>query len=166
MQAASSIKRILHFYCYNSKTSCDWWAVDIRINLSSLKKKKKKKIPHFSTVLSHIGSLFTYVFHFQGKCFVSLFCSFVLFCSIQLFFIQCQHFDYFSHVMFIVCIASNIKIYFSHKTSAEKFYIRGSVLHRNSRSKKSNEMQQYADIYLLLNYCTFRASIAPVVWST
>jgi len=33
------------------------------------------------------------------------------------------------------------------------FYIRGSV-HRNSRLKKSNEMQQYADIYLLLNYAT------------
>ena len=33
------------------------------------------------------------------------------------------------------------------------FYIRDSV-HRNSRVKKSNEMQQYADIYLLLNYCT------------
>jgi len=47
MQAASSIKRILHFYCYNSKTSCDWWAVDIRINLSSLKKKKKRKSPIF-----------------------------------------------------------------------------------------------------------------------
>ena len=33
------------------------------------------------------------------------------------------------------------------------FYIRGSV-HRNSRLKKSTEMQQYADIYLLLNYRT------------
>ena len=32
-------------------------------------------------------------------------------------------------------------------------YIRGSV-HRNSRLKKSSKMQQYADIYLLLNYCT------------
>ena len=32
-------------------------------------------------------------------------------------------------------------------------YIRGSV-HRNSRLKKSNEKQQYADIYLLLNYST------------
>ena len=32
--------------------------------------------------------------------------------------------------------------------STLKFYIRGSV-HRNSRLKKSNEMQQYADIYLL-----------------
>jgi len=31
--------------------------------------------------------------------------------------------------------------------------MRGSV-HRNSRLKKSNEMQLYADIYLLLNYCT------------
>ena len=31
--------------------------------------------------------------------------------------------------------------------------MRGSV-HRNSRLKKSNEMQQYADIYLLLNYST------------
>jgi len=34
-----------------------------------------------------------------------------------------------------------------------KFYIRGSV-HRNSRLKKSNEIQRYADIYLLLNYST------------
>jgi len=34
-----------------------------------------------------------------------------------------------------------------------KFYIRGSV-HRNSRLKKSNEIQQYVDIYLLLNYST------------
>ena len=32
-----------------------------------------------------------------------------------------------------------------------RFYIRGLV-HRNSRLKKSNKMQQYADIYLLLNY--------------
>jgi len=32
-------------------------------------------------------------------------------------------------------------------------YTRGSV-HRNSRLKKSNEMQQYADIYLRLNYST------------
>ena len=34
-----------------------------------------------------------------------------------------------------------------------KFYIRGSV-YRNSRLKKSNEMQQYANIYFLLNYST------------
>jgi hypothetical protein len=33
------------------------------------------------------------------------------------------------------------------------FYICSSV-HRNSRLKKSNKMQQYADIYLLLNYST------------
>jgi len=33
------------------------------------------------------------------------------------------------------------------------FYIRGSV-HLNSRLKKSNKMQLYADIYLLLNYST------------
>ena len=33
------------------------------------------------------------------------------------------------------------------------FYIPGSV-HRNSRLKKSNKMQQYADIYLPLNYST------------
>jgi len=32
-------------------------------------------------------------------------------------------------------------------------YICSSV-HRNSRLKKSNEMQQYADIYLLVDYCT------------
>jgi len=29
-----------------------------------------------------------------------------------------------------------------------------SSMHRNSRLKKSNEMQQYGDIYLLLNYST------------
>jgi len=33
------------------------------------------------------------------------------------------------------------------------FYICSSV-HRNSRLKKPNKMQQYADIYLLLNYST------------
>ena len=27
-------------------------------------------------------------------------------------------------------------------------------MHRNSRLKKANKMQQYADIYLLLNYST------------
>jgi len=42
-----------------------------------------------------------------------------------------------------------------------KFYIRGSV-HRNSRLKKSNGTQQYADIYLLLNYSTcFRRASHP-----
>ena len=35
----------------------------------------------------------------------------------------------------------------------KRFYIRGSV-HRNSSLKNSNKMQQYADIYLLLNYST------------
>jgi len=34
-----------------------------------------------------------------------------------------------------------------------KFNVCGSVC-RNVRLKKSNEMQQYAVIYLLLNYCT------------
>ena len=35
------------------------------------------------------------------------------------------------------------------------------------RLKKSNEMQQYADIYLLLNYSTsFGAPIAPIMRST
>jgi len=40
-----------------------------------------------------------------------------------------------------------------------EFYIRGSV-HLNSSLKKFNEMQQYADIYLLLNYskCFWRPS--------
>jgi len=38
--------------------------------------------------------------------------------------------------------------------SVNKFYIRGSV-HRNSSLKKSNEMQLYADIYLLLYYSTY-----------
>jgi len=35
-----------------------------------------------------------------------------------------------------------------------EFYICSSV-HRSSRLKKSNKMQQYADIYLLLNYSTY-----------
>jgi len=34
------------------------------------------------------------------------------------------------------------------------FYIRGSV-HRNSKLKKCNEMQQYAVVYLMLNYSTY-----------
>ena len=38
-------------------------------------------------------------------------------------------------------------------SSSVEFYIRGSV-HRNSRLKKSNEVRQYADIYLLLYYST------------
>jgi len=37
--------------------------------------------------------------------------------------------------------------------SVDGFYIRGSV-HRKPRLKKSNEMQQNADIYLLLNGST------------
>jgi len=37
--------------------------------------------------------------------------------------------------------------------SMNYFYIRGSV-RRASRLKKANEMQQYADIYLLLYYST------------
>jgi len=37
--------------------------------------------------------------------------------------------------------------------SRKFFNILGSV-HRNSGLKKSNEMQQYADIYLLINYST------------
>ena len=41
------------------------------------------------------------------------------------------------------------------------FFIRGSM-HRNSRLKKSNKMQQYADIHLLLHYCTcFRRPSRP-----
>ena len=39
------------------------------------------------------------------------------------------------------------------KLQGFEFYIRGSV-HRNSSLKKSKEMHQYADIYLLLNYST------------
>jgi len=38
-------------------------------------------------------------------------------------------------------------------THIGQYYIRGSM-RRNSTLKKSNEIQQYADIYLLLNYCT------------
>ena len=42
---------------------------------------------------------------------------------------------------------------FSKLTLKDKFYIRGSV-HRNSRLKKPNNMQQYADMFFLLNYST------------
>jgi len=41
----------------------------------------------------------------------------------------------------------------ANATAPPSFYICRSVC-RNSRSKKSNKMQQYADIYLLLNYST------------
>jgi len=43
-----------------------------------------------------------------------------------------------------------LKKVLSQKT---KFYICSSM-HHNSTLKKSNKMQQYADIYLLLNYST------------
>ena len=39
------------------------------------------------------------------------------------------------------------------ETESHLFYI-CSCVHHNSRLKKSNKMQQYADIYLLLNYST------------
>jgi len=43
------------------------------------------------------------------------------------------------------------------------FYIRGSV-HPNSRLKKSNGMQRYEDIYLLLNYSNMRLKkLAPQI---
>jgi len=42
---------------------------------------------------------------------------------------------------------------FLFKTTSQELYICISV-HLNSRLKKSNKMQQYADIYLLLNLCT------------
>jgi len=43
-----------------------------------------------------------------------------------------------------------------HCNSANSFwrFCICSSVHRNSRLKKSNKMQQYVDIYLLLNYCT------------
>ena len=41
------------------------------------------------------------------------------------------------------------------RTNCTEFYVRGSV-RRNSRLKKFNEMQQYADIYLLLNLFAVR----------
>ena len=47
------------------------------------------------------------------------------------------------------------------KHCLSKFYICSSM-HRNSRLKKSNKMQQYAAIYLLLNYSTcFRHPLHP-----
>jgi len=44
-------------------------------------------------------------------------------------------------------------ILFNYYIRLDKFYISSSE-HRNSRLKKSNEMRQYADIYLLLIYST------------
>ena len=47
------------------------------------------------------------------------------------------------------------------------FFIFVVAVHRNSKLNKSNKMQQYADIYLLLIYCTcFGASFAPIIRST
>ena len=132
------------------RTSCVWWAVDIYINFSSL----KKKFPPFFTPLSHIGNLFTLCGSFSRKN-VSFLCFIHLFSSVQFgsFFHPVPTFWLFSYVMFIVCITSSMKIYFSHKTSTDKFYIRGSV-HHDSRLKRSDKMQQYAGTYLLLNYST------------
>ena len=56
-----------------------------------------------------------------------------------------------------ICVPLTLKLrndFRSRKFNiGRNFDIRGAV-HRNSRLKKSNEMQQYADIYLLLNYST------------
>jgi len=35
-------------------------------------------------------------------------------------------------------------------------------VNRNSRLMKSNEMQKYADVYLLLNYCGLGSSVGVV----
>ena len=48
----------------------------------------------------------------------------------------------------------SLLLYICHlKFSQKIFYIRGSV-YRDSSLTKSNEMQQYVDIYLPLNYST------------
>jgi hypothetical protein len=44
-------------------------------------------------------------------------------------------------------------------------YIRGSV-HHNAKLTRSNNMQQYAGIYLLQKKYMFRVSIAPIIRST
>jgi len=51
-----------------------------------------------------------------------------------------------------VCLRNN-KCYPLSLQPSSILYIRFSV-HRNSRLEKSNQMQHYADIYLLLNYST------------
>jgi len=53
---------------------------------------------------------------------------------------------------------------YSNPMNTQQFYI--SSVHRNSTLKKSNRIQLYADIYLLLNYSMFRASIAAIIRST
>ena len=51
-------------------------------------------------------------------------------------------------------ITETRKMGFGRSTNIiERFYIRSSV-QRNTRLKKSNKIQQYPDICLLLNYCT------------
>jgi len=79
------------------------------------------------------------------------FCGLQYKCQIGCFGVLKIHIPFWSSE-FIIEKASYVspKRQFTHYVP---FYIRGSV-HRNSRLKKSNEVQQYADIYLLLNYST------------
>jgi len=53
----------------------------------------------------------------------------------------------------VVYYLLNTGKYIPETLKNDLFYICSSV-HRNSRLKKSNNMQQYADISLLLNYST------------
>jgi len=72
------------------------------------------------------------------------------------------------HISITVQTTRTILLVISGLTPRHKidyfFYIRDSVL-RNFRSKKSNEMQQYADIYLVFNYSKCFGHLSSFMYS-
>jgi len=67
--------------------------------------------------------------------------------------LQITNIHLLSNILLSECLKIRTHTCTLTKTQKCLIYIRGPV-HRNSSLKKYNEMQQYADIYLLLNYCT------------
>ena len=53
-----------------------------------------------------------------------------------------------------ICIVEVQLLHANGQTQKRDEFFTCSSVHRNSGLKKSNKMQQYADIYLLLNYST------------